>query len=68
MHFINYLDDCEGDKAPLTTIVYFNANYSWFLSFNALTEEMMHQDVDDHIGNYSKYLTLYLLYNIVFII
>ena len=67
MHFIDYLDDREGGKAPLT-IVYFNANYSWFLSFNALTEEMMHQDVDDHIGNYGKYLILYLLYNIVYII
>lgn len=35
---------------------------AWFLSVNALTEEVMHQvDVDDHDGNYGKYMTPYLL-------
>ena len=60
MYFVDYLDDCEGGKVSLTTNMYFNAICSWFLSVNALTEEMMHQvDVDDHDGNYGKYMSPY---------
>ena len=59
MYFVDYLDDCEGGKVSLNTN---NTICSWFLSVNALTEEGMHQvDVDDHDGNYGKYMTPYLL-------